>query len=115
MIENMESMRSDVDRFCPLPISGLTVFLRSRATADIPSRVLIRSRQRLAASPRSSRKSSAQALFHVCFFHDLGVRKSAEALPANDVVYLRVSLGEWTAPLCRARGLLLSAWERCCP
>ena len=27
-------MRSDVDRFCPLPISGLTVFLRSRATAD---------------------------------------------------------------------------------
>ena len=29
----------NVDRFCPLSIYGLTVFLRSRVTADMPSRV----------------------------------------------------------------------------
>ena len=58
---------------------------------------------------RPQPKVEAQALFHAYFFHDLGVRKSAEALPANDVVYLQVSTGE-RAPLCRARPSFLRLW-----
>ena len=73
-------MRSDVDRFCPLPISGLTVFLRSRATADI-LRVSDPIKAAFGRVAPLQSKVEAQALFHACFFHNLCVRKSAERSP----------------------------------
>ena len=65
------------------------------------------------ARPQS--KIEAQALFHACFFHNLGIRKSAEALTANHLVYLLVSTGKPTAPLYCARGLLSSTCGLSCP
>src|SRR5271157_275448 len=105
----MGSIVSDVDRFCPLPISGLTVFLRSRAMR-ICLRVSdpIKAAFGRVAGPQF--EVEAQALFHACLFHNLGVRKSAEALPANDVVYLQVSMGELTARFA-ARAAFLSPLE----